>query len=429
MNRRILLYLLPVLAAIALQSRAAVTIEQCVEMACANYPLIEKYDIIGRTSEVSLSDIDKSWLPDINIVGQATAQNAVPAFPEALAHMLDQMGADMPGVGKIQYRVGVDVNQTIWDGGATRYQRRQERADHTVRAASIDVQLYAVRERVENLFFGILLIDEQIKQVSLTRELLYSNLQLMKAMLSGGTAMQCDVDMVEAQYLTVGQQIISARAQGQSLRTLLGIYTGTDLTDEQFIKPSAGMPTDMAVARPELTLFDAQTAQSQAQLGSIRTSLMPRVGIFAQAYYGYPGFDYFKSMTSRDLSFNIQAGLKVTWNIGAFYTRRNREQRILLADESTAADREVFLFNIRLTSDSQSSRISELTDIMAEDERIVELRANVRRAAEAQLTNGVIDATALLSKITDENQARLTAGYHEIQLIQSIYQLKYTLNQ
>lgn len=155
---------------------------------------------------------------------------------------------------------------------------------------------------------------------------------------------------------------------------------------------------------------------------------MPKIGLFAQAYYGYPGFDNFKSMMNRDLSFNVLAGIKVSWNIGSLYTKKNSEQKIRIASDNIAADRDLFLFNTSLQTQQQVDRVNEIGNVMKEDARIVRLRANVRRAAESQLENGVIDATALLAKITEENQARLSATYHEIQLIQSIYQLKYTLN-
>lgn len=407
---------------------AQVTLERCVELAQENYPLIQKYGLINRTQEINLSDINKGWLPQIGVYGQGTVQNAVPSFPDALSDMMSQMGTDMSGLGKLQYKVGVDVSQTIWDGGVSKSRREIARADNAERHATLDVQLYSIRERVENLFFGVLLIDEQIKQTQATQSLLQSNLDRLRAMKSNGTAMQSDVDMVEAQYLAISQQLIQAQSNSQSYRRMLGIFTGMDMTGQQLEMPDAKMPDNLTTNRPELALFDAQARTNTAQLGNIRSSLMPKIGLFAQAYYGYPGFDNFKSMMNRDLSFNVLAGVKVSWNIGSFYTKKNSERRLQLAAETIASDRDVFLFNTSLQTQSQTDRISELLDIMKEDSRIVELRANVRKAAESQLENGVIDATALLTKITDENQARLTSSYHEIQLIQSIYQLKNTLN-
>lgn len=408
---------------------ADVTVEQCVALANENYPLIQKYDLLNNSRQIDLSDINKSWLPQISVYAQGTVQNAVPSFPDALSNVLDQMGTDMKGLGKLQYKLGVDISQTIWDGGASKANRviaDRENAQHT---AALDVELYAVRERVENIFFGILLIEKQIEQTDQTRQLLESNFDRLRSMKANGAAMQSDVDMVEAQMLTVSQQIIQAQSQEQSYRRLLGLYTGKDMSTEVLTKPSPSMPAELTINRPEMSLFNARMNVNGARFGCINSSLIPRIGFFAQAYYGYPGYDYFKSMMTRDLSLNVLAGVKISWNIGAFYTKKNSERKLLLANDDIAATRDVFLFNTGLQTESQTARISELKNVMKEDDRILELRANVRRAAESQLNNGVIDATALLTKITDENQARLTSSYHEIQLIQSIYQLKYILNQ
>ena len=425
-KRNITTFLLAALC--AMYAVADVTVEQCVALAQENYPLIRKYDLLRQSRQLDLSDINKSWLPQIGIYAQGTVQNAVPSFPNALSNVLDQMGTDMKGLGKLQYKVGVDLNQTIWDGGTSKASRTIAESENAQQEATLDVELYAVRDRVENLFFGILLVEEQIKQAELTHTLLESNLAMLRSMKTNGTATQSDVDMVEAQFLTVQQQITQARSISDSNRRLLGIFTGTDMSDEKLTKPSSSMPSELISARPELALFDARIKNNDARLGSIKSSVMPRIGLFAQAYYGYPGYDYFKSMMNRDMSFNVLAGVKVSWNIGSFYTKKNSERKLRLANDGIAADREVFLFNTNLQTSSQTAHISELEDIMKEDSRIVELRANVRRSAESQLRNGVIDATALLTKITDENQARLTSSYHEIQLIQSIYQLKYILN-
>ena len=243
-----------------------------------------------------------------------------------------------------------------------------------------------------------------------------------------GAAMQSDMDMVEAQMLTVSQQVIQAKSKAQSYRKLLGLYTGMSVEGENLVKPEVEIPAALTSNRPEMNLFEARIKANDARLGSIKASLMPRIGFFAQAYYGYPGFNYFKSMLNRDMSFNILAGVKISWNIGSFYTKGNNERKLRLANNDIAADRDLFLFNTGLQIESQTAQISELRDIMKDDARIVSLRRNVRAAAESQLNNGVIDATALLTKITDENLARINSTYHEIQLLQSIYQLKYTLN-
>lgn len=407
---------------------AQVTLEECITLAQDNYPLIKKYDLLNQTREVNLSDINKSWLPQINVYAQGTVQNETPSFPESLAGIISQSGTNVSGLNEWQYKIGADINQNVWDGGSSKVQREMERAEDMERQSALDVQLYAIRERVEELYFGVLLIEEQAEQTRNMLALLQSNLDKLRVMLKNGVAMQSDVDMMEAQYLSTVQQLTHAGSTSKSYRKILEIFTGKSLAGQELMKPCAYIPQDMAPDRPELRHFEAQLLVNEAREASITASVMPKIGLFAQAYYGYPGFDYFESMMNRNASFNILAGVKVSWNIGVFYTEKNDRRKLRLSSKNIAVERDAFLFNTSMKTRSQLDHIDELKAVMKENDRIVELRTNVRKAAESQLDNGVIDTTDLLTKLTDEKQARLTASYHEIQLIQSIYKLKYTLN-
>lgn len=407
---------------------AEVTIEQCVEKAMYNYPLLKKYDLISAYKEIELSDINKSWLPRINVYGQISGQNIVPSFPEALSDVLQNMGQDMRGLGKIQYKVGVDLSQNIWDGGSSKVKREMNESQESLQQAGLNVEMYKVRERVENLYFAILLTDEQIARSRITYKLLGENLEKLKSMFSNGTAMKSDIDMVEAQALTVNQTILQAESVSAGYRKALELLIGESLENEKLAMPSGAIPTDIESNRPELLLFENRLKHNEISNRLANTSLMPRVGLFAQSYYGYPGFNYFQSMMNRDLSFNIIAGIKVSWNIDSYYIRKNTSRRTALNAADIVADREVFLFNSRIQSSSLLENIKGIKDMMKDDGRIIELRTNVRKAAESQLANGVIDIVALLTKISDENAAILTAKYHEILLLREIYKLKLTLD-
>lgn len=405
-----------------------VTIEDCVSMAEANYPVVSKYALLEATRAIDLGDINRSWLPRIDVYGQLTGQNVVPTFPETLTGVLNQMGQSVRGLGKIQYKIGADVTQPIWDGGASSARRDAARAGEAVSRGALDVELYAVRQRVESIYFAILLTDEQTAQSEVTYNLLLKNVETLQSMVRNGVAMQSDVDMVEAQALVVKQNITRARSAAAEYRKALELFTGRSLEGVDLVCPAAEMPATDTCARPELQLFERRMSANRALDRLYDAALMPKVGFFAQAYYGYPGFNYFNSMMTRELSFNIMAGVKVTWNIDSFYTNGNNRRRTELSNLEVEADRDIFLFNNNIQSASQSQAIAGLRELMADDARIITLRANVRRAAESQLANGVIDTTALLGKITDEYLAQLTARLHEIQLIQEIYNLKYILN-
>lgn len=423
------LYLLLVLSLfVCVQMSAQVTLEECIALAEENYPIISKYDLLEQTKEVNLSNINKGWLPQINVYGQGTVQNVTPSLPESLTNIINQTGTNIAGVNEWQYRIGADISQNIWDGGTSKVHRKIELAEDAERQAAIDVQLYAVRERVEDLYFGILLMDAQIEQVKNMQLLLQSNLDKLRIMQSNGTAMQSDVDMVEAEYLGTVQQLTQAESASQSYRNVLGLFMGKSIVGQKLVKPEAFIPQDLMPSRPELKYFEKQLQTNEARNASITANMMPKIGLFAQLYYGYTGFDYFENMMNRNPSFNILAGVKLSWNIGALYNKKNDRMKLKLSSDNINVERDIFLFNINLQSRSQLDHIDELKAVIKNNDRIVELRTNVRKAAESQLDNGVIDATALLTKLTDEKQARLTAAYHEIQLLQSIYELKYTLN-
>lgn len=423
------LYLLLVLSLfVCVQMSAQVTLEECIALAEENYPIISKYDLLEQTKEVNLSNINKGWLPQINVYGQGTVQNDTPSLPESLTNIINQTGTNIAGLNEWQYRIGADISQNIWDGGTSKVHRKIERAEDAERQAAIDVQLYAVRERVEDLYFGILLMDAQIEQVKNMQLLLQSNLDKLRIMQSNGTAMQSDVDMVEAEYLGTVQQLTQAESASQSYRNVLGLFMGKSIVGQKLVKPEAIIPQDLMPSRPELKYFEKQLQTNEARNASITANMMPKIGLFAQLYYGYTGFDYFENMMNRNPSFNILAGVKLSWNIGALYNKKNDRMKLKLSSDNINVERDIFLFNINLQSRSQLDHIDELKAVIKNNDRIVVLRANVRKAAESQLDNGVIDATALLTKLTDEKQARLTAAYHEIQLLQSIYELKYTLN-
>lgn len=353
-----------------LSAGAQVTLDECRRLAREHYPEIRQYDLVRRTEEYTLSNARRAWLPQLSIAAQATWQTEVPSFPNALAGMLVQQGIDMPGMNKDQYKAALELNQTLWDGGKSEADKRIARAEAAEQARSADVDLYALQGRVDNLFFGILLLDERIVQTRLTLDLLRSNLEKVRALQRNGVAMQSDADAVEAELLTVNQQLTQVTASRDSYRWMLEIFTGRPLDGERLERPDASEPRSMESSRPELALFDATADKLTAQERLVKAATRPRFGLFAQGYYGYPGMDYFQSMMSPDWSWNAMAGVKMSWNFGAYYTRKNSLAKLRTAKEQVEVQREIFLFNTRLQTAEESGDIARLRKALADDDRI-----------------------------------------------------------
>ena len=420
MKTLIVLMLLPMIAA-----AQTVSLEECQQLARENYPLIKRYELIQQTTEMSISNIAKGWLPQISAVAQATLQSDVMTLPDPLQNMLGQQGYDVKGLKKDQYRVGIDLNQTVFDGGLIANQKQVAKLQGKVQEAQTDADLYAIRQRVNDIYFGILLLNEKIQLNKDLQTLLSSNLDKLESMLKKGLVMLSDVNTLKAEKLKAKQQETELYASKQSLVRMLAAFIGQDLTD--VVKPAmvSVQPTNN---RPELTLFDNQIKLTNAQEKLINSTLIPRLSVFAQGYYGYPGYDQFDAMFNHDWKLNGMIGARLTWNISSLYTNKNDKAKLQAQRNLTETARETFLFNNNLLQIQQNEGIEKYRKLIRDDESIVSLRTQVRQSAESKLAHGIIDTNNLLQEITRENQAKTDMHTHEVQMLKEVYDLKYTLN-
>ena len=422
-------FFLTLFAVVCTAASSGQSLEDCRHLAREHYPEIRQYDLIAQTEQYNLSNAARAWIPQVTLSGQATYQSATPTYPEAFNTILQANGIEMAGISRDQYKIAVDVSQHIWDGGKSKADKAIAEAEAEEQRSRVDVSLYDLQSRVDNLYFGILLLDERKAQTEALIKVLASNLARLQTYYKNGVAMQADVDAVEAELLTARQSLGQVESSRASYRRMLEIFIGQPLAADSLERPAMQQLQSRTSARPELALFEAQESKLEAQRKAINASLMPRFSAFAQGYYGYPGLDMFKSMVSSAWTPNAIVGVRMSWNIGAFYTKRNNLEKLNAAEKQIAVQRDVFLFNTQMQTTQDDGEIARLHQAIADDSRIVELRRKVRMAAESQLKNGVIDATDLLRKISDETAAALARRTHEIELLQATYRLKTTLNQ
>ena len=409
----------------------AQTLEECQQAAERNYPLIRQYGLIEKTTELTVANIRKGWLPQVSASAQATYQSDVVAFPKQMQAVYQQMGLNMKGLTKDQYRVGIDVSQTIYDGGAISSQKAVARGQGKVQAAQNEVNIYNVRKRVNEMYFSLLMLDEQILLNHDLQELFRGNEQKLASMVRQGTAAESDLQNVKAERLNVVQQATSLESQKRMLQRMLSTFCGIEV--KEVTKPALQAstltsPQREAVARPEMRLFDAQLNLADAQEKALNSAMMPKLGLFAQGFYGYPGLNMFEDMMRRDWSLNGIIGARLTWNIGALYTRKNDKAKLQLQRDMTESNREVFLFNNNLEQIQQNEDIARFQKLMADDEEIITLRSAVRKAAESKLSHGIIDVNDLVREINAENAARVQQSMHEIEMLKQIYDNKFTTN-
>lgn len=416
----VIMALLPVMA-------GAQSLEECQQAAERNYPLIRQYGLIAQTTELTVSNIRKGWLPQVSASAQATLQSDVVSWPEQMQSVYQQMGLDMRGLRKDQYRVGIDVQQMVYDGGAISSQKNIAREQGKVQEAQNEVTMYQVRRRVNEMYFGLLLLDKQIQLNHDLQEVLAANERKLSSMYERGTAAKSDYQTVKAERLNVVQQVSSLQAQRNAVARMLSMFCGLEVKDLE--KPQAtSLGMQSAGQRPELKSIDAQLRLADAQEKALDAALMPKLSVFVQGYYGYPGYNMFEDMMSHRWSWNGLIGARLSWNIGALYTRKNDKAKIQLQRDMATTNRDVFLFNNQLEQIRQNEDIERYRRLMAADEEIIALRSSVRKAAESKLAHGIIDVNDLVREINNENAARLQMSVHEIEMLKEMYDLRFTTN-
>ena len=406
----------------------AQTLEECQQAAERNYPLIQQYGLIEKTTELTVANIQKGWLPQVSASAQATLQSDVTAFPDQIQKVYQTIGIDMEGLRKDQYRVGIDVQQTVFDGGAIRSQKEIARHQGEVQRAQNEVTIYNVRKRVNEMYFALLLIDEQIKLNKDLQELLGQNEKKLASMVKNGTAAESDYQNVKVERLNVEQQMTSLRAQRKALVRMLSAFCGIEVKAAEKPVLSLSVAQTQTERRPELKAIDAQLRLADAQEKALDAALMPKFGVFAQGFYGYPGYNLFEDMMGHKWSLNGMIGARLTWNIGALYTRKNDKAKLNVQRSMFNVQRETFLFNNNLEQIQENENIERYRKLMVDDEEIISLRSSIRKAAESKLSHGIIDVNDLVKEINSENAARVQQSVHEIEMLKEIYNQKYTVN-
>ncbi len=423
MKKKIISFAL-IMMATAIQAQ---TLEECQLAAEKNYPMIKQYDLISQTTQLTVRNIQKGWLPQIAIAAQATYQSDVTSWPESMKATFQQLGVNMKGLSKDQYKIGIDLQQTIYDGGTISSLRSVARQEEKVQKAQVETNLYQVRKRVNEMYFSLLLLNEQIKLNDDVKALLLSSEKKLASMLKGGTIATSDFENIRAERLSVEQQNESLKSQQQMLQHLLSTFCGIKVSNVQ--KPAPFETTISTNKRPEILLFDNQLQLSSIKEKALNSQVRPKLGIFAQGFYSYPGLNIFEDMMNRKWSLNGMVGVKLSWNIGALYSLKNDKAKLRLQREMTENAREIFLFNNQLEEIQQNENIKRYHTMKQTDDEIIMLRTNIRKAAESKLSHGIIDINNLLREINNENAAKIQQTIHDIEMLKEMYNLKYTNNE
>lgn len=405
-------------------SQQRITIEECYQKAQDNYPAIEQYDLIEKSKKFNLENISKGYLPQISFSAKTSYQSDVTKLPVDMSQL--GMGeVQIPELSKDQYGISLDINQTIWDGGQIKTQKAYIKSQADVQQKKLQVNIYSINARVNQIYFGILLADAQIKQNSLLKEYLQNSYIRIQAYVRNGIAHQADLDAVRIDQLKAEQSGIEFSSSRKAYIAMLSKLTGCDFTvDTEFVRPDLVRPVSNDIKRRELELYNSQIQEYELENKKITADLYPKLGLFVTGGYGKPGIN----MLENKFSAYYTAGLRLSWNIGRFYSLKNNRKLIRNNIDMIINQRQSFLFDLDMELIQKNIAIDKFLDQLRYDDEIIRLKESVREASETKIAGGTISGTDLMQDVNGEHAAKQEKLLHEIQLLLAIYDLKYATN-
>jgi outer membrane protein TolC len=428
MRRTILFNLLIFISLLSLNAQS-LSIDTCQAKAARNYPQVKQFGLIEMTEKYNISNANKGYLPQLTFSAKATYQSDVTQIPSSLGTAISQLTGhpfSFAELTKDQYQAMLELNQVIWDGGMIKAQKNGIKASTEAESQKLAVDLYSLKERVNQVFFGTLLINEQLILNGILQSELQTNYDKVKTYIQNGVASQSDLDVIKVEQLNAKQQEAELKSNRKTYIQILSAITGMPI-DENTVLEKPAMP-DTSVKtenhRPELSLFDAQNKMYDSQKDAVFASNLPKLGFYVQGGVGKPGLN----MLTDAVSPFYVGGLRLSWNISNLYSLKNNLVKIELNKKSVDVQKETFLFNNNLINQQQQNEIDRLKNLLKNDDEIISLRNNIKKASEIKVQNGTLTVTDLLRDIDSENSAKQTKSLHEIQLYITIFQQRNTTN-
>lgn len=395
------------------QQMKTLELEECYKLARLNYPMIKQHSLIEKTKDFSMENMEKAILPQMNIAGQATHQSDVTSLPISLPNM------EIPSISKNQYKVYVEISQSITGLLNLKDQKENLEASSAVETQKVEVEMYKLRERINNLFFSILMLDKQQEQIKISIADLQSGIDKMETAVKNGVALRSSASNLQAERLKAEQRIVEVQYNKKSFLNVLSILIGQKLDDQvQLIVPKSATYSDQ-INRPEQALFSLQRKALDVQNKLIDDKSLPQFSMFVQGGVGQPALNM---LSNKSQGFYI-AGLRLAWNLNTFYTQRNEKSLVKTNQEMLDVQEETFLFNTKMNLSQQETEVLKIQELLKTDQQIIELREQVKNSTLNQLNYGTATSNDYLIAVNVVEQAKQSLAIHEVQLLMAQYNL------
>ena len=394
------------------QKTDSLKLNDCRQQTLRKYPLINDFDNNLKINELKIQNIKTVYLPVLHLTGQVIHVSDVPHY------ITDNPMIQIPQISQNQYKVMLEARQVIYDGGLTKRQKAVEESSLLVNNQSIEVKLFSLNRQVNEVYFLILIFQEQKALLQTTKGTMLEQLKVVESGVKNGVLLPGDADVLKAEILKIDQNITELHAGKKN-----GLEILSQLMDTSFVQdvdlqiPVLQNPAEtQPVNRPELKLMELQqnSIENVSKLNSVKR--FPYFGAFGSLGYGYPGMNMLDDNAAVIYTF----GLNLSWNIWDWNKNKRERQIFTVQQDMINTQREVFDKNLDMALSKEKNEIEKLAELLDNDKQIIALRERISKTKASQLKNGVITTTDYVKELNAETIAKISQSLHELQRLKAI---------
>ena len=401
----------------------SITLVFCYQQLQKTYPLTRQAGLLEKSSDLRTKNLNKNYLPQFNVNGSASWQNEVTEVVIPLPANLPQLTG--PAIPKDQYKLTLDVSESIYDGNITNYQKKLEAFNLHIDKKNVDASLYLLKDQVNQFYFSILLTQQNITLLTETKKQLESKWNEVESAVKNGATLKMNADLIKAEIIKLDQNIYELYMDRVASIRMLSELISLPLDEKSAFKtPVITVPgLDYENKRIEFELYGIQRDRATLMQNMVTTKWNPKFWAFGQFGLGRPGYNFL----STDIAPMVMVGAKLTWNPWNWNANKNEKKIYGIQGDIIKNQQETFDKNLRVTTQKNLTDVTKLSELIAKDQELVELRAGITKTASSQMSNGVITSSDYILRVNDETQARMGLEIHKIQLIKAKLSYLYNL--
>jgi outer membrane protein TolC len=385
-------------------------LDSCRSQAKQNYPKLKQVDLLQKINDLKEKNNQSVYLPQIDLKGQATYQSAVTEINIPIP------GIQMPSMSKDQYKLYLDLKQTIWDGGISKTKNELEKASLETDMQKLEVEAYQLNGLVDAYFFNLMIIRQNEQVLSSQIEVLGQQITKLDNAFKQGAARQKDYEKLLAERIMMQQKQIELVSKRESVIDVLSVITGEKLNPNAEPQLPESKILDKGMKnRPEYKLFELQQKQLFASDQLLTSSRNPMFFGFGQAGYGRPGLN----MLSNNFDSYYMVGVGLSWRVIDWQNSIRNKKINGYQREVIGTIQSDFEQKLQMQLADATKQISNLKQLIVSDEELVDLRKKISIQAASELENGVVTSADYLNDLNAETVARINYETHKIQLVQA----------